>query len=124
MFLTLRTYLEYEYKAKHPDKSATHFKKDLWHEIIVDAPKQNNLTDCGLYVLQYVEQFFKDDTKEDKYPMKKLHNWFPVSVIENKRGEIANLLKSLIEEENPGKAACLPDLGLKSPQKPFNWDQD
>lgn len=54
---TLRDYLTWEYKAKMNKERI--FNKDIIKGSNVKVPQQNNFTDCGLYVLQYVEQFFK-----------------------------------------------------------------
>lgn len=35
------------------------FNKDNIKGSCPKIPQQNNFTDCGLYLLQYVEQFFK-----------------------------------------------------------------
>lgn len=55
---TLRDYLTCEYRAKMPDKPAKQFNKLNMPGHCVKVPQQNNYTDCGLYLLQYVEHFF------------------------------------------------------------------
>lgn len=55
---TLRDYLTCEYKAKVYDKSTKVFNKSVIPGHNVKVPQQNNFTDCGLYLLQYVENFF------------------------------------------------------------------
>lgn len=35
------------------------FSKDTIKGASLKVPQQSNFTDCGLYVLQYVESFFK-----------------------------------------------------------------
>lgn len=53
---TLRDYLTCEYKAKlNKDKL---FNKDTIKCACPKVPQQTNFTDCGLYLLQYVESFF------------------------------------------------------------------
>lgn len=53
---TLRDYLSCEYKAKlGVDKV---FNKDVIKGACPKVPQQTNFTDCGLYLLQYVESFF------------------------------------------------------------------
>lgn len=55
---TLREYLHVEYKVKH--KGATRdFTKNCVKGTVPKVPQQTNFTDCGLYVLQYVEEFFR-----------------------------------------------------------------
>lgn len=55
---TLRDYLNCEYKAKIKSPGDHVFDRYniLGHSVKV--PQQTNFTDCGLYVLQYVESFF------------------------------------------------------------------
>lgn len=58
---TLRDYLTCEYQAKV--SPAKVFNKDNIKGSCPKIPQQNNFTDCGLYLLQYVEQFFKVSIK-------------------------------------------------------------
>lgn len=53
---TLRDYLTCEYKAKVGEERI--YNRDSIKGACPKVPQQNNFTDCGLYVLQYVEQFF------------------------------------------------------------------
>lgn len=54
---TLREYLRIEYQVK---KSAQRlFNKDTIPGYCAKVPQQNNFSDCGVYVLQYVESFFE-----------------------------------------------------------------
>lgn len=54
---TLRDYLTCEYKAKISTSKS--FTKENIKGACPKVPQQMNFTDCGLYVLQYVESFFK-----------------------------------------------------------------
>lgn len=54
---TLRDYLRVEYKAKHNEERD--FSKLVVKGACPRVPQQNNYTDCGLFVLQYVESFFE-----------------------------------------------------------------
>lgn len=54
---TLRDYLKIEYKTKIGQERD--FSKDTIKGAVPKVPQQNNFTDCGLYVLQYVESFFQ-----------------------------------------------------------------
>jgi sentrin-specific protease 7 len=96
--------------------------KDKFYEIIVEVPKQTNFTDCGLFLLQYVELFFMDPQKESKYPMRKLNSWFSSDVATKKRKEIATLLQRLIKEnDDPLNVTRLPTLNFEAG---YNWDAD
>jgi len=57
---TLRDYLSCEYIAKLGVEKT--FSKDTIKGACPKVPQQSNFTDCGLYVLQYVESFFKAST--------------------------------------------------------------
>ena len=53
----LRDYLSEEWKAKKGTERS--FGKEVVRGANVKCPQQNNYSDCGIYLLQYVEQFFK-----------------------------------------------------------------
>lgn len=63
---------------------------------IVKVPQQLNFTDCGLFLLQYVEQFFKEPIQDFRLPIKSLLNWFPQDIVTRKREDISNLIKQLM----------------------------
>lgn len=66
---------------------------------LVKAPQQQNFTDCGLFLLQYVEQFFKDPVKDFRIPIKALAKWFHQDLVTRKREDVANLIKTLMKRE-------------------------
>lgn len=74
------------------------------------VPIQNNYTDCGLFLLQYVEQFFKEPIKDFRIPIKNLNKWFHQDVVTRKREEIANLIEDLIKKTAPTEDIELPVL--------------
>lgn len=89
---------------------ATHtFTKDTIPGHSVKVPQQNNFTDCGLYLLQYVEQFFKDPVRDYRIPIKQLADWFDTMVVTRKREEISELLIDLIKKFNDKKLP-LPEI--------------
>lgn len=54
---TLRDYLTCEYRAKMKGSDHSFTRYNIQgHQVKV--PQQTNFTDCGLYLLQYVESFF------------------------------------------------------------------
>lgn len=55
---TLRDYLTCEYRAKMKGGTDHAFSRYNIQGHNVKVPQQTNFTDCGLYVLQYVESFF------------------------------------------------------------------
>jgi len=54
---TLRDYLKIEYKAKKGIE--LNFDKNRIRGALPSVPKQNNFTDCGIFMLQYAESFFE-----------------------------------------------------------------
>ncbi|KFV09070.1 Sentrin-specific protease 6, partial [Tauraco erythrolophus] len=54
---TLREYLEVEWEVRKGNKRS--FSKDVMKGSNPKVPQQNNFSDCGVYILQYVESFFE-----------------------------------------------------------------
>ncbi|KRF98934.1 uncharacterized protein Dwil_GK12576 [Drosophila willistoni] len=97
---TLRDYLTCEYRVKKPDAQAHIFNKDNMPGHCVKVPQQQNFTDCGLYLLQYVEQFFSQPITDYRLPIKQLTNWFDFLTVTKKREDIAQLIQKLMDEAN------------------------
>lgn len=97
----MRDYLTCEYKAKYPTAPLRTYTKNNLYGNQVKVPQQNNFTDCGLFLLQYVEQFFKDPIKDFRIPIKSQLNWFHQDLVTRKREEIAKLLQELIKRSSP-----------------------
>ncbi|XP_032582994.1 uncharacterized protein LOC6620879 [Drosophila sechellia] len=96
----LHDYLNFEYKAKYPKERARIFNWDNMPGLIVEVPQQENLTDCGLYLLQYAEQFFTKPIVNYKLPIRELIDWFDLLTVTKKREDIANLIQKLMNEGN------------------------
>ncbi|KAL9928467.1 sentrin-specific protease 7-like isoform 1-T1 [Glossina fuscipes fuscipes] len=94
----LRDFLSCEYKVKLPGMPPTIFNKYNMPGHHVKVPQQNNSTDCGLYLLQYVEEFFNNPIRDYRIPIKHLANWFDTITVSRKREDIANLLQKLVNE--------------------------
>ncbi|KAK9692716.1 Ulp1 protease family, C-terminal catalytic domain [Popillia japonica] len=106
---TLRDYLTCEYKAKlNKDKL---FNKDTIKCACPKVPQQTNFTDCGLYLLQYVESFFSDPIKNYRLPIHQLKNWFDEITVTKKREDISKLIKELMTKYNKD-ISILPDILL------------
>ncbi|XP_057321904.1 uncharacterized protein LOC130665499 [Microplitis mediator] len=105
---TLRDYLSCEYQAKLGKEKV--FSKDTIKGACPKVPQQSNFTDCGLYLLQYVESFFKDPIKNYTIPIKTLKNWFEEIVVTRKREELSNLLIKLMNDTKGDKNIILPSV--------------
>ncbi|XP_034237938.1 uncharacterized protein LOC117643271 isoform X2 [Thrips palmi] len=111
---TLREYLGIEYKVKQG--KVKEFSKDTIKGMLPKVPQQTNFTDCGLYLLQYVEMFFKDPIRDYHPPIKQLQNWFPEEIVTRKREFIVNLLHDLMTEQN------IDPSSLNLPKLVFNYN--
>ncbi|XP_006897031.1 PREDICTED: sentrin-specific protease 6 [Elephantulus edwardii] len=92
----LREYLEVEWEVKKGSKRS--FSKDVMKGSNPKVPQQNNFSDCGVYVLQYVESFFENPILNFELPMN-LANWFPPPRMRTKREEIQNIILKLQEDQ-------------------------
>ncbi|XP_011686013.1 PREDICTED: ubiquitin-like-specific protease 2 isoform X2 [Wasmannia auropunctata] len=104
----LRDYLNCEHVAKLGVEKT--FSKGTIKGAYPKVPQQSNLTDCGLYVLQYVESFFKDPVKDYTLPIKTLTTWFEEIVVTKKREELSNLLIELMNKGD--KTISLPTINF------------
>ncbi|XP_043472119.1 uncharacterized protein LOC122504870 isoform X2 [Leptopilina heterotoma] len=108
---TLRDYLFCEHIAKMGSEKV--FSKDTIKGASPKVPQQSNFIDCGVYVLQYVESFFKDPIKDYTLPIKILRNWFEEIVVTRKREEISKLLIELMKKTSKGdKLISLPSVSF------------
>ncbi|XP_039770407.1 sentrin-specific protease 7 isoform X2 [Ornithorhynchus anatinus] len=98
----LREYLEVEWEVKW--KTHREFNKSTMVDFCPKVPKQDNSSDCGLYLLQYVESFFKDPVVNFELPMH-LERWFPRQVVRNKREEIRELILKLRFQQQKGSGS-------------------
>ncbi|XP_066597164.1 uncharacterized protein [Prorops nasuta] len=107
---TLRDYLTCEHIAKVGEEKI--FAKETIKGACPKVPQQSNFTDCGLYVLQYVESFFKNPIKDYTLPIKSLKNWFEEIVVTRKREELSQLLIKLMNATKGYKAFSLPTVNF------------
>lgn len=92
----LREYLKVECRVKK--KLQREFSRSSMRELYPKIPKQNNSTDCGLYLLQYVESFSQKPIENFETPLH-LENWFPSCAVRNKREKIRDLILRLHVEQ-------------------------
>lgn len=119
---TLREYLTCEYEVKMNKRRV--FDTTNMPGQSVPSPIQPNLNDCGLFVLQNIEQFFKvvneifdfrhffvllkiviylqDPIKNFELPIKDLENWYDIEVATRKRRDIAELIQRLMSTHGTG----------------------
>ncbi|XP_040522901.1 sentrin-specific protease 6 isoform X5 [Gallus gallus] len=97
---TLREYLEVEWEVRKGNKRS--FSKDVVKGSNPKVPQQNNFSDCGVYVLQYVESFFENPILSFELPMN-LTDWFPRPRMKTKREEIRKIILKLQEQQNKDK---------------------
>ncbi|NXP01941.1 SENP7 protease, partial [Certhia brachydactyla] len=98
----LREYLEVEWEVKR--KTHREFSKSTMIDLCPRVPKQDNSSDCGVYVLQYVESFFQNPIVNFEQPLH-LENWFPRQLIRNKREEIRDLILKLHFQQQSGSSS-------------------
>ncbi|CAH1402245.1 unnamed protein product [Nezara viridula] len=96
---TLREYLLIEWKVRHRGKLRD-FSKDVFKGAVPKVPQQTNYIDCGVYVLQYVEAFFKSPITDYRMPIRSIKEWFTTEEVNRKRYDIMQLLLSLMKEQN------------------------
>ncbi|NWR92457.1 SENP6 protease, partial [Furnarius figulus] len=97
---TLREYLEVEWEVRKGSKRS--FSKEVMKGSNPKVPQQNNFSDCGVYILQYVESFFENPILSFELPMN-LTDWFPRPRMKTKREEIRKLILRLQEQQNKEK---------------------
>ncbi|XP_063080944.1 sentrin-specific protease 7 isoform X3 [Cavia porcellus] len=98
----LREYLEVEWEVKR--KTHREFSKTNMVDLCPKVPKQDNSSDCGVYLLQYVESFFKDPIVNFELPIH-LEKWFPRHVIKTKREDIRELILKLHLQQQKGSSS-------------------
>ncbi|KAJ6665839.1 hypothetical protein lerEdw1_001311 [Lerista edwardsae] len=97
-----KQYLEVEWEVRKGSKRS--FSKDVMKGSNPKVPQQNNFSDCGVYVLQYVESFFETPILSFELPMN-LTDWFPRPRMKTKREEIRNIILNLQGQQNKEKKA-------------------
>lgn len=93
---TLREYLQEEWNLKKRDiEGAREFSENTFPGLNPTCPQQNNSTDCGVFVLKYVESFFRNPIKDFIMPISNTADWFTQDAIRDKRKEIQQLIVQL-----------------------------
>jgi len=106
----LRSYLTSEWTEKM--KTTREFTTSTMPGFCPRIPQQNNLTDCGLFLLEYVESFFKKPLSNYTTPIESLADWFSVEKVDNKRENIAKLIRDLSTKQHLENILKFPDIGF------------
>uniref|UniRef100_A0A672HGV8 Ubiquitin-like protease family profile domain-containing protein n=1 Tax=Salarias fasciatus TaxID=181472 RepID=A0A672HGV8_SALFA len=93
----LRDYLQSEWEVRRG--SSREFGPDQMKSSHCKVPLQDNSSDCGLYLLQYVESFLKDPVVHFELPLC-LERWFPRQQVRRKRDAIRDLILYLYRLQN------------------------
>ncbi|XP_057679341.1 sentrin-specific protease 6 [Corythoichthys intestinalis] len=106
---TLREYLEVEWEVRKGSKRS--FGKNVMKGSSPRVPQQDNFSDCGIYVLQYVESFFENPISNFQPPVN-LTEWFPQQRMKSKRQEIASLILRIRDQQEARRegAEALPEV--------------
>ncbi|XP_026185353.1 sentrin-specific protease 6 isoform X2 [Mastacembelus armatus] len=113
---TLREYLEVEWEVRKGTQRS--FGKDVMRGSSPRVPQQDNFSDCGVYILQYVESFFENPIPSFHLPVN-LSDWFPQQRMKTKREEIRELiLKIQAQQELDKKKSDQDDAAPGSPEEP------
>ncbi|XP_069744737.1 sentrin-specific protease 7 isoform X3 [Narcine bancroftii] len=92
----LQEYLQIEWEVK---KGGQHsFTADKMKGSVPRVPKQDNSSDCGIYLLQYVESFFQNPITNFELPLQ-LDKWFLRQEVKKKREEIQDLILHLHNQQ-------------------------
>ncbi|XP_030907221.2 sentrin-specific protease 7 isoform X3 [Melopsittacus undulatus] len=97
-----KRYLEVEWEAKR--KMHREFSKSTMIDLYPRVPKQDNSSDCGVYLLQYVESFLENPIVNFEEPLH-LEKWFPRQLIRSKREEIRDLILQLHFQQHSGSSS-------------------
>ncbi|XP_035250064.1 sentrin-specific protease 7b isoform X1 [Anguilla anguilla] len=88
----LREYLQVEWEVRR--SSPRDFTPEQMKGSQCRVPLQDNSSDCGLYLLQYVESFLQNPVVHFELPVQ-LDHWFPRRQIRSKRDEIREMVLQL-----------------------------
>ncbi|XP_077863678.1 sentrin-specific protease 6-like [Saccoglossus kowalevskii] len=97
----LKDYLVVEWENRK-GKSRV-FKRENIRGSVVKVPQQNNFSDCGVFLLHYVEMFFKKPLQSFSLPISTLKEWFDGEEIPEKRKFIAKLITQLQTDQKTAK---------------------
>ncbi|KAJ8389358.1 hypothetical protein AAFF_G00120660 [Aldrovandia affinis] len=105
---TLREYLEVEWEVRKGAQRS--FGKEVMKGSSPRVPQQDNFSDCGVYILQYVESFFESPLPSFHLPLN-LTDWFPHQRMKKKREEIKDLILGIQSQQQVDRKSLGPSQG-------------
>ncbi|XP_035687035.1 sentrin-specific protease 6-like isoform X1 [Branchiostoma floridae] len=94
----LKEYLTVEWEVRKKDQPKREFNNMKGANPKV--PQQTNYSDCGVFLLQYVETFFSNPIQDYSFPLSGLEHWFSRQRVKRKRWELQGLIQQLTEEQS------------------------
>jgi len=117
----IRQYFRQEWKLKKcageeaADKFA--FTSLEMRTIRPKKPEQENGSDCGIYLLHYVDNIFQNPQQFLWPKLPNLLDWFSKEEIGRKREDIAEIIKDLATKQRLGTRICFPNIEFKEAGK-------
>lgn len=93
--------------------------------IMPKVPQQPNFSDCGLFLLQYVESFFSQPIPNYNPKDINLKTWFtPASITENKRREIYDFILNKVREKSPHNECRIPAVSFEPDENDLMHEEE
>merc|ERR1719153_127021 len=95
------------------------FSKKVMRVVRPDKPEQHNYSDCGIYLLHYVEKIFAS-VAQFYWPssITSLADWFPLEEVLQKRNKLASLIREMSENQRQGEVLHWPNINFIDPAPP------
>ena len=119
--LHIKNFLQSVYEHKYSQE----FTLDMVniHKYAPPCPQQKNNNDCGLFLLEFFEQFFIKSPITDFRKTLDLSDWFDRKIVLNKRETIAEKIKEKMRE-NGRELTELPKITFKKDHKKTNVNSE
>jgi len=110
----IQQYLRCEWRKKkcagEGDTEEFSFSSSEMRTVQLRKPEQENWSDCGIFLLHYVEKIFQNVDQFLWPSLPNLSNWFTLEEIGKKRAELAVLIRRLAKEQQLGKTHNFPKI--------------
>ncbi|XP_012696181.1 sentrin-specific protease 7b [Clupea harengus] len=100
IYKLLRDYLQVEWEVRRG--VPRRFTPDNMMGSHCRVPLQDNSSDCGLYLLQYVEAFLQNPVVHFELPLR-LERWFSLQQVRRKREDIRELVLQLYRQQGAAR---------------------